>query len=163
LLAEAQFAPAADQFEQLAVAARAEGLPVAPRLFVQAARACWRAGQIPRGMQLLRNGLGILMTAGAVQAARKISASAAAELDLLGHKPEADEVRKFMADLPPADSSSEATAGTADEQPSEPVPPTLPTHCGQCGAVLRPDEVEWIDPQTAECAYCGSPIRPETK
>ena len=37
--------------------------------------------------------------------------------------------------------------------------PVLPTHCPQCGAVLRPDEVEWLDEITAECGYCGSPVR----
>ena len=36
---------------------------------------------------------------------------------------------------------------------------SLPTHCPSCGAGLRPDEVEWLDDVTAECAYCGSPVR----
>jgi hypothetical protein len=35
----------------------------------------------------------------------------------------------------------------------------LPTHCPSCGAALRPDEIEWLDESTAECAYCGSPVR----
>ena len=33
------------------------------------------------------------------------------------------------------------------------------SHCPSCGASLRPDEVEWLDDVTAECAYCGSPVR----
>ncbi|HXQ35620.1 MAG TPA: hypothetical protein VN843_16505, partial [Anaerolineales bacterium] len=37
--------------------------------------------------------------------------------------------------------------------------PILPTHCPSCGAGLRPDEVEWLDDVTAECAYCGNPVR----
>jgi hypothetical protein len=37
--------------------------------------------------------------------------------------------------------------------------PVLPTHCPSCGAAVRPDEVEWLDDTTAECAYCGSPLR----
>ena len=45
--------------------------------------------------------------------------------------------------------------------PAETVHPVLPARCGQCGALIRTDEIEWIDAQTAECAYCGSPIRPE--
>jgi len=161
LLAEGQFAAAADQFELLANSARANRIPAAPRLFVQAARACWRAGQVPRGMQLLRNGLGILMTAGAVGVARQIASAAAGELETQGQAKEAEEVRKFISELPAADVPAEAAAGTAGTLPAEPARPTLPTHCGQCGAVLRPDEVEWIDEQTAECAYCNSPIRPE--
>jgi hypothetical protein len=161
LLAEGQFAAAADQFELLANSARASRIPAAPRLFVQAARACWRAGQVPRGMQLLRNGLGILMTAGAVGAARRIASSAAGELAAQGQAREAEEVRQFVSELPAADIPAEASVGAAGTPPAEPVRPTLPTNCPQCGAVLRPDEVEWIDDQTAECAYCNSPIRPE--
>jgi hypothetical protein len=39
--------------------------------------------------------------------------------------------------------------------------PILPTHCPSCGAALRPDEVDLPDDITAECAYCGSPVREE--
>jgi hypothetical protein len=45
-----------------------------------------------------------------------------------------------------------------------PVPakrPTAPTHCPSCGAAMKPDEVEWLDEITAECSYCGSPVRDE--
>jgi hypothetical protein len=38
-------------------------------------------------------------------------------------------------------------------------PSRLPSHCQACGAAVRPDEVEWVDEQIVECAYCGSPIR----
>jgi endogenous inhibitor of DNA gyrase (YacG/DUF329 family) len=46
--------------------------------------------------------------------------------------------------------------------PSSAIParkPILPTHCPACGGTVRPDEVEWLDEITAECAYCGSPVR----
>ncbi|MGB7537250.1 MAG: hypothetical protein WBM17_01805 [Anaerolineales bacterium] len=154
LFSAGQFGPAADQYEMLAKAAGAGGLPFAPRLYFQAARANWQAGRIPQGMQLLRTGLGILLTAGAVGRVRQIATAAADELDQLGHAPEAADVRKFLADVP-------APAESASVLPVETAHPTLPTHCGQCGAVIRTDELEWIDAQTAECAYCGSPIRPE--
>jgi hypothetical protein len=158
LFAAGQYAQAAEQFEMLAQAASASRLPFAPRLFFQAARANWRAGQIPRGMQLLRTGLGILLTAGALGRVRQIAGTAADELDELGHAPEAEEVRKFLAGIPaPADSPLEAS----EPAPAEPARPVLPTNCEKCGARVRSDEIEWIDAQTAECAYCGSPIRPE--
>jgi hypothetical protein len=32
----------------------------------------------------------------------------------------------------------------------------LPAQCPQCGGPVRPDEVEWVDADRAECAYCGS-------
>jgi hypothetical protein len=37
----------------------------------------------------------------------------------------------------------------------------LPKKCPSCNAPLRSDEVEWIDAQSAECAYCGSVVRAE--
>lgn len=37
----------------------------------------------------------------------------------------------------------------------------LPTSCAQCGGPLRPDEADWLDEQTIECAYCGALIRTE--
>lgn len=162
LLADGQYAPAAERFEMLANAASANRLPFAPRLFFQAARANWHAGQVPHGMQLLRNGLGILVTAGALRPVRQICAAAIRELDNLGHSPEAEEVKKFLAGIPGGEESAAAAFGSGPAvSPAEEARPTLPAHCGQCGAVIRSEEVEWIDKQTAECAYCGSPIRPE--
>ena len=40
--------------------------------------------------------------------------------------------------------------------------PILPTHCPSCGAAMKPDEVEWLDEITAECGYCGSPVREDS-
>jgi hypothetical protein len=160
LMAEGQFAPAAEKFEMLAGAARAGNLPFAPRLFFQAARANWHAGQIPHGMELLRTGLGILAASGALGAVFRISAAAIGELEGMGRPQEARDIKNYLSEIPGWNESvaalkAEAAAPAAEGQP------TLPTHCGQCGAVVRPDEIEWIDNQTAECAYCGSPIRPE--
>ena len=37
----------------------------------------------------------------------------------------------------------------------------LPANCPHCGAAARSDEVDWIDGQSAECAYCGGVIQTE--
>jgi hypothetical protein len=155
LFAEGQFGPAAEKYEMLANAARANSLPVAPRLFYQAARANWRAGNVPQGMQLLRNGLDLLRTAGAVGRLRQIASSAIGELEQMGQEKKAEEIKNYLKDIP------EPAAGPAGGIPAVPARVTLPTHCGQCGAAIRSDEVEWIDERTAECAFCGSPVRPE--
>ncbi|MBN1438393.1 MAG: hypothetical protein JW929_03200 [Anaerolineales bacterium] len=159
LMAQGQFAPAAEKFENIAEAARAQDLPFAPRLFFQAARANWSAGRIPHGMQLLHDGLGILAAAGATKRMHQISAAAAEELEALGHTAEAEEIRRYLAQFPsPAESGAAASAA---EMPAAAVHPILPANCPKCGGGIRSEEVEWIDAQTAECAYCGSPIRPE--
>jgi hypothetical protein len=159
LLEEGQFAPAAEKFEMLANAARTEKNPRAPRLYFQAARSSWRAGQVQHGVDLLLTGLDLLAAAGAIGIVRQISSSAMAELKQLGHPQEAEQVKQFVSVIPGWDES----AACEPVPPKESARPLLPTHCGQCGAVIRSDEVDWIDDQTAACAYCGSPIRPEGK
>ena len=36
---------------------------------------------------------------------------------------------------------------------------SLPAKCPSCGGPTRSDEVNWIDSQSAECAYCGSIVK----
>lgn len=36
----------------------------------------------------------------------------------------------------------------------------LPSNCPNCGAPLSQNEVKWTDANTAECGFCGTPIRP---
>ena len=37
----------------------------------------------------------------------------------------------------------------------------LPTNCPKCGAPIHGNEANWVDPNTVECDFCGSLIRPE--
>jgi hypothetical protein len=37
----------------------------------------------------------------------------------------------------------------------------LPGKCPSCGAPAKSDQVEWIDAQSAECAFCGGVIQTE--
>lgn len=42
----------------------------------------------------------------------------------------------------------------------EPLPTLrLPPSCPQCGGPMRSHEVEWIDPYSAECNYCGGVVQ----
>jgi hypothetical protein len=155
LMTGGQFAQAAERFEALAVASRAAGIPRAPRLFLQAARANWHAGQVGHGMDLLHTGLDMLIAVGAVAAAGRVASLAISELKETGHPQEADQLKQYASTIPGMEESltSFPQAGQAH--------PVLPTHCPQCGAAVRANDVDWIDERTAECAYCGSPIRPE--
>jgi hypothetical protein len=155
LFAAGQFSESASLLENLADTARAGNLPRAPRLFFQAARANWHANQVAHGSDLLRVALDMLVAAGALGIAFQIASLATAELDSLGHKPEADSMRDYVSKIP---GWQEAASETREDDKPKPV---LPTHCTQCGGIVRSDEVDWIDEITAACAYCGSPIRPE--
>jgi hypothetical protein len=65
---------------------------------------------------------------------------------------EASEIESLLKKL-----SSSISAVETNPTPAK--KPLLPTYCPSCGATVRPDEVEWLDEVTAECAYCGSLVR----
>jgi hypothetical protein len=155
LFATGQFAQSASMLENLANTARASNLPRAPRLFFQAARANWHANQTAHGMDLMHTALDMLVATGALGIAVKMVSMATIELTELGNKQEADALRNYVAAIP---GWKEAESEVPDDTKPKPL---LPTHCTQCGGIVRPDEVDWIDEITAACAYCGSPIRPE--
>jgi hypothetical protein len=92
-------------------------------------------GQQRRPLQLHRN------------ARRVIS-----ELQERGLETEAAEVERWLNHAAPSEPSI-----TSPERR-----PILPTQCSSCGATVRPDEIEWLDDFSAECAYCGSPLRAES-
>jgi hypothetical protein len=155
LFATGQYAQSASLLDNLANTARADDLPRAPRLFFQAARANWHANQTAHGMDLLHVALDMLVAAGAIGIAIQIASMATAELNNLGYKQEADSLRDYGSKIP---GWQEAASEAPEDDKGKPV---LPTHCTQCGAIVRRDDVDWIDEITAACAYCGSPMRPE--
>jgi hypothetical protein len=155
LFAVGQYSQSATLPERVANSARAAGLPRAPRLFFQATRANWHANQMSHGMDLMRIALGILVATGAIDIAGQIASLAMTELNRMGHKQEADQLRDCVVKIPGWQETASETP------PEEKTKPVLPTHYKQCGAAVRSNEVDWIDEITAAYAYCGSPIRTE--
>jgi len=153
LLAAGNYSAAAEAFEQIARAAHARGGPRAPMFFLQAGRARILAGQTSLGMEHLKQALAILASLGQWPRFQRAGERASQELTERGLTAEASEIRELLQTrLPPGFAASPAAGMPARR-------PTLPTHCPSCGAAVRPDEVEWLDDETAECAYCGSPVR----
>ncbi|MEP0804464.1 MAG: hypothetical protein HRF47_03180 [Chloroflexota bacterium] len=144
-----EYGRAAELFEQIARAADGRGGPRAPLFYLQAGRSRIRAGQAALGIPSLKRGLEILAQRGQFQRLNQLGRRAVAELNEHGLKQEAQALETWLASVLPAGSSAEKSAAR----------PTLPTHCPSCGAPLRPDEIEWLDEATAECGYCGSPVR----
>ena len=142
---------AAELFEQIAQVADARGRPRAPLFHLQAGRARILAGQSELGVPSLKRGLEILSQRKQFPQLQKAGSRVINELTEQGLKNEAAEIEMWLNSIilltPPFES---------DKVPAK--PPVLPTHCPACGAGLRPDEVEWLDDLTAECAYCGSPV-----
>jgi hypothetical protein len=105
-------------------------------------------------MQSFKHAFELFAQRGQFPRLHQTGAHIVSELTERGLTKEAAEVDAWVkALLPPK------FAGTFT--PSKPLAkkPILPTHCPACSAPVRPDEVTWLDDITAECAFCGSPVR----
>jgi hypothetical protein len=147
-----EFGRAAELFERIAEGADARGGPRAPLFHLQAGRARIYAGQAVLGIPSLKRGLALLAERKQYQRLLNAKTRVISELNARGLTNEAAEVAAWLKTIAPSASEFVTLAPKGRK-------PILPTHCPQCGAALRPDEVEWLDEVTAECGYCGSPVR----
>ena len=144
-----EYGRAGELFERIAETASARGGPRAPVFHLQAGRAHLLAGQTALGIPSLRRGLELLAQRGQFTRLHQAGLRVASVLKEQGLKNEASEIEAWLQNVLPS-------APSFDSPIKRPV---LPARCPSCGAGVRPDEVEWLDEATAECAYCGSPIR----
>jgi hypothetical protein len=153
LLVDGSYGEAAQAFEQLARGAEDRFSERSPFLYLQAGRAAILDGQTQSGVAHLRRGLTLLASQGRFPRMQLLANRIMDELNERGLTIEAAEIAGVLNDNLPR-----------HVEPGQ-APPAkktvLPTHCPACGGALRPDEVEWLDEVTAECAYCGSPVRGE--
>ena len=154
LMSTGNYMEAASAFEQLARAAEARGGPRAPFFYIQAGRAQIMGGQIPGGLEYLQRGLGLFAVRGQAGKVFNVGNRIVGELNQRGLSKEAQQVSTYIKSIIPNFNGSMSEAAQSKRPP-------LPTHCPGCGAPVRPDEVEWLDDTTAECAFCGSPVRGE--
>jgi len=150
-----EYGRAGELFERIAETASARGGPRAPMFYLQAGRARIFAGQTALGMPSLKRGLELLSQQRLFLRLHRVRRRLINELRERGLEAEAREIEGWMT-------SPQAGASETEWQEPQMKRPILPTHCPACGAALRPDEVEWLDEDTAECDYCGSPVRAES-
>ncbi|NOH03326.1 MAG: hypothetical protein HND47_15885 [Chloroflexi bacterium] len=143
---------AAASFYELAQKAEERFPERAPVLYLEAGRAAILGGDAKKGIAHLRRGLTILASQGRHHRMRKAGERILLELRERGLNAEADEIAVLLRNNLPGESD----APVSQEHP------ILPTHCPACGAAVKPDEVDWLDDVTAECDYCGSPVRSES-
>lgn len=149
-----EYGRAGELFERIAQTADARGGPRAPVFHLQAGRARVLAGQVRLGIPSLKRGLELFAQRGQLQRLHQAGQRIISELAARGLTDEAADIESYLKQLSPSTPTLEAERSPTKK-------PQLPTHCPGCGAALRPDEVEWLDDVTAECAYCGSPVRDE--
>ena len=144
-----EYGRAAERYDRLARVADARGGPRAAVLLLQAGRSRVFAGQAMLGLPSIKRGLELLAERGQLPRVHQAGARTIAELRERGLEDEALNIEIFLGTILPKTFSTEPAVKR----------PALPTHCPSCGAPLRPDEAEWLDDDTAECGYCGSPVR----
>lgn len=147
-----EYGRAGELFEQIAQTADARGGPRAPIFYLQAGRARIFAGQTKLGLPSLKRGLELFAQRGQLHKLQRFSQQVLVELRSRGLNNEATEIEAWLKNMAPS-------LPAIDAAPTSARRPILPTHCPSCGAALKPDEVDWLDDVTAECAYCGSPVR----
>jgi hypothetical protein len=147
-----EYGRAAELFEQIAQTAAARGGPRAPLFYLQAGRARMLARQTSLGMPSLKRAFELLVQQRRPLRLHRTARRVISELQERGLETEAAEVEGWLNHAAP----SEPTLDAPEKRP------VLPTHCPSCGATVRPDEIEWLDAITAECAYCGNPLRAQS-
>ncbi len=151
MMAAGDYADAAAAFHDLARKAEDRFPERAPMLHLEAGRASVLAGQAKQGVFHFRSGLTLLATQQRFQRLQTIGSRIVDELRERGLTTEAEEISQLLKNNLPG--------GVEAELPAPQKRGTLPTHCSSCGAAVRPNEVDWLDDVTAECDYCGSPVR----
>jgi tetratricopeptide (TPR) repeat protein len=157
LLQRGDYARAAAAFDELALEAQRAGMPVrAGDLYLQAARCHVQAGAIERADEDALHALSFFLATGRPQRVRRLLPRMLAVLEQHGRHEEAQDLRqkaeRLLGPLP-ARGPGPGSAGARLRG--------LPGKCPSCGAPLKPDQVNWLGPQSAECPYCGSVVKGE--
>ena len=150
LMAAGDYENAENAFMELAQGAVTRFPNRAPILFMEAGQAAILSGKNQAGLEHIKLGLELLRTQGKLPRMMALGQRAIQEFQARGLTAEASEISVLIF------GQNRVPEKTPDLQPQKPI---LPTHCPSCGSAVRPNEIEWLDEITAECDYCGSPLR----
>lgn len=154
LMEQGIFLPAADLYYKMARELEGRNHPRSPRLFLQAGRAWILAGNHRQGLGALRRGLQLMFELHPPQRGKAVLARVQADLRSFGMADEANQyMQEFAAQLEDLPES-----GPEEITPGFDPATALPLNCARCGAIIRPDEVEWVSNTKVICDYCGSAI-----
>ncbi len=151
LMESGNYAEAAPAFEKIAQRVEARGGARAVHFHLRAGRAYILAENTKKGMTHLKHALMVMTAKKHWEPLQRFGQRAVDELNELGLEKEAQEIAALLTEKLP----ERSTFAQAKSRPA------LPTQCSGCGAPIRSDEVEWIDEETAECIFCGNPVRGE--
>lgn len=156
LFRRGKFAEATRIFERLAQEAEDRGmLDRAGDLRLQAARCYLELKNTERADQEGLRALRLFLRAHRPRKVRRLLPKMVAALEKHGRHEEAEELRKKAEELL---GPIRARAGA---RPRLARRGTLPGKCPACGAPVKPNEVNWVGRDAAECSYCGSVVTAE--
>lgn len=153
------FDHAARIFEEEADKARDQGqFAAASRLALQCARAHLAGDSVETALAWAKQALQFMVQSGRPGRIPVALNRMVEHLRQRGFEAEADqlqhEVEERLTEVGPslqeAQAQTVSAAGTRGQ---------LPGKCSTCAGPLNPQDVEWYDPQTAECPYCGSVVK----
>ena len=161
LMADGQFAEAADVFGGLSEKAKEHGMLVrAAGLALQASRAHLAADDVEAALQRAKEALRLLARGGRAGRVPRVLSRMTAALRGKGYDAQAEELEQEAAQaLEEMGLSLDEVRERAPESQATEKRGSLPAHCSSCGARLVSDEVEWHDAHTAECLYCGTIVK----
>jgi hypothetical protein len=166
LFNQGKFVEAALIFDRLAKGAAERGmLNRAGDLYLQSARCHLETGKATLAVERGKHALRLFGRASLFGKIERLMPRMVEALQDKGYQAEAaalrQEVEARLAEAPP---------GRRPMPGARPVgwppfvePPAarrqLPAKCSACGAPIKPDDVTWLDSQSAECPYCGSVLK----
>lgn len=160
LMADGEFAEAAQHFVRLSSGARRRGMPIrAANLAVRASQAYLAQDHVDSALEQIRVALRILIHRGQAERAVRVVGRATGQLKQKRFNTEAKDLRQYAdqllddAGIPVSASDRPSPLQAGAHQDS------LPNRCAGCVAPLVANDVTWHDAQTAECPYCGVIIK----
>jgi hypothetical protein len=147
LVEQGKFAEAAEAFERLAQETEERGMVLQAALLTQEAARCYlRLEDLDSAYDRGLKSLELFKRADRPGAARFLAQRMVKVLREKGRNAQAEAMERELEQLQVG-----APRGVRRGE--------LPGKCPQCGAPVREDEVEWLGPSSAECAYCGSVVK----
>jgi tetratricopeptide (TPR) repeat protein len=162
LFDQGKFSEAVPIFERLAKGAAQQGMPDrAGDLYLRSARCRLEMGDVSLAVEQAKQALRLFGRARRMGKIERLVPKIVDALQEKGYEAEAEalqrEVEMRLAEAPPEARPGRPALSAVEGQAM--ARRELPAKCSACGAPVKPNDVTWLDRQTAECPYCGSVLK----
>jgi tetratricopeptide (TPR) repeat protein len=146
---------AANRFDELARKAEEHDQPdAAGNLYLRAARCYMELDDLDKADQRAEQAIHLFIDARRLARVRQVMPRVLAAMERHGRKEDAERLRREVEE---AFQGMEPLPGQMARRGR--MAARLPAKCSNCGGPIKPDEVSWSGPATAECPYCGAVVK----